>query len=93
MLSIESVGSGLCTLIGATLVYLATPHQKLMRNVACKRAFAATGAAMLFAAALLLMRVMGSATAVFTVIVVAMLLWSLPPLLIGWLRHRAGARP
>lgn len=93
MASVEAVASGLCIIVGAALIYLATPHQKLARRVMAKPLLLTAGSMLVAIAAYLLMTIMGAATAIFTVIIVIMLLWSLPPLLIAWLRHRMDAQP
>jgi hypothetical protein len=35
---------------------------------------------------------MGPATAVFTWMTGLMLLWTIPPVVVGWLRHRQGGK-
>ncbi len=77
---------------GALALYLCAPHQRLLSAPARKPA-AWIGAALLAAALALLLTMMGPATAVFTWMTALALLWTIPPVVIGWLRFRRSARP
>ncbi|RYE70320.1 MAG: hypothetical protein EOP17_01090 [Rhizobiaceae bacterium] len=72
---------------GATVLYLAAPNQSLTRQKAGPPV-AYAGVAALVGALVVLLSLMGPATAVFTWMTGIMLLWTVPPLAIGWLRHR-----
>ncbi|MFT3964560.1 MAG: hypothetical protein QM690_01600 [Sphingobium sp.] len=75
-------------LIGAACFYLAAPHQIVLKPPVSGRALQITGAVALLASLVLLLTQMGSATAVFTWTVGLMVLWSVPPIVIRWLRFR-----
>jgi hypothetical protein len=77
---------------GATGLYLATPHQRLLARPPA--AAWSKPAAMICAACALviLLMLMGPATAVFTWMTGLMLLWTIPPVVVGWLRHRQGGK-
>jgi len=72
---------------GTTLLYLATPHQALRASPLGRWASRA-GLAALAVALILLLRVMGPATAVFAWTTGLMLLWTIPPLAIAFARRR-----
>jgi hypothetical protein len=80
--------AALALLIGAGCLYLASPHQAVSTSPVNGRALRLAGTAALLAALVLLLSRMGPATAVFTWTVGLMLLWSLPPIGLRWLRFR-----
>lgn len=82
-----SLAAAVCLVAGALAVYLSMPHQALVSSTAPRSVRFAGAAALVIALGLLLV-VMGSATAVFTWATALILLWSVPPVIIGWLRHR-----
>lgn len=76
--------AGLCLLAGTIALYLASPNQRLRR---ARLPWARwTGWALLIVGQCLLWAIMGAATAVFTSLTAAMLLWSVIPLAIAWRR-------
>ena len=77
---------------GAAALYLAVPNQALIADRAGRPAIW-VGLVALVGALVLLLSLMGPATAVFTWLTGLMLLWSLPPLAIGWLRYRDREKP
>jgi hypothetical protein len=80
--------AALALLIGTGCLYLAAPHQVLTSAPANPRALKIGGAVALIVALMLLAGVMGTATAVFSWTVGLMLLWSIPPVVIRWLKFR-----
>jgi hypothetical protein len=72
------------TLLGAMLVYLASPNQPLLGNARWRVLSGWLGAALLTAGLLLLLAGMRPASAVFTAVTLAMLVWSLAPLAAAW---------
>lgn len=93
-LSLNLVSGFVLIMLGANLVHLASPHQKLMRVAGPRRpVIAAVGTAMLAIATLLLVRALSFLGGIFTALTLVMLLWSVPPLAIAWLRQRREARP
>lgn len=80
--------AALVLLTGAACFYLAAPHQIVLKPPVNIRALRIAGGAALVASLVLLLTQMGSATAVFTWTVGLMLLWSVPPIVIRWLRFR-----
>lgn len=76
-----------CLLIGALLLYLGMPHQKLLRSMPPKWLARGAGAALLAAAIFMLASDMSGSVSIFTAVVMVMTLWSLAPLLFAWLRH------
>jgi hypothetical protein len=74
--------------IGATCLYLAAPHQALLDRVPDLRFLRLAGAFGLIVALVLLLTLMGSATAVFTFTIGLMLLWTVAPIVMRWLIFR-----
>lgn len=73
------------TVAGALLLYLAAPHQKIATRAWGSRAMLAGGVA-LPAGLVLLLTVMGPASAVFAWMTGAMFVWSVVPLAAAWWR-------
>lgn len=80
--------AALALLIGTTCLYVATPHQALFRAALPRKPLIITGCVTLAISLALLLGQMGSATAVFTWMTGLMFLWSVPPVVIRWLRYR-----
>ncbi|WP_375286589.1 hypothetical protein [Sphingomonas sp.] len=81
--------AALALLVGPIALYLASPHQVLLPgHVRRRRAWAWGGAATLVLALALLLAVQGPATAVFTWMTAAMLVWSIVPVAARWWRFR-----
>ena len=80
--------AALLLVVGASWLYLAAPHQIVLKAPVNGRALRLGGIAALTASLVLLLTQMGLATAVFTWTVGLMLLWSVPPIVIRWLRFR-----
>jgi len=78
----------LALIAGAGCIYLAAPHQTLIAPPANSRILRLAGFFGLATALILLLLFMGPATAIFTWTVGMMLLWSVPPIVIRWLRFR-----
>lgn len=74
--------------IGAGCFYLAAPHQALVAVPVSGRALRLAGMIGLVVALGLLLMLMGPATAIFTWTVGLMFLWSVPPVVLRWLRYR-----
>ena len=88
-------GAALAALLltgGAAGLYLATPHQRLLARPFDAPGLRFGGALCAFGALVLLLMRMGPATAVFTWMTGLMLAWTIPPVVIGWLRHRKGGK-
>ena len=88
-LELFAVAGGLAAAAGASLLYLASPNQQATRRRPPRRRLAATGAAAEGLALICFLQVAGPATAVFIWMTVAMLVWSIVPLLAAW--RAAGA--
>lgn len=80
--------AALALILGAGCFYVAAPHQTLITPPANSRTLRLVGLFGLAIALILLLLFMGPATAVFTWMVGMMLLWSIPPIVIRWLRFR-----
>jgi hypothetical protein len=78
---------------GAAGLYLTTSNQRLVAAPLPSRTARVAGLASLFAALALLLGLMGPATAIFTWMIGLMLAWTIPPVVIGWLRHRKEIMP
>lgn len=76
---------------GAAVAYLTAPHQALLKRRMTAPFSKIAGALALFGALAVLLSLMGPATAVFTWATGLMLLWSIGPVAIGWMRHRRSA--
>lgn len=74
-------------IFGASALYLAAPHQQLLR-VAAPRSLALAGGLAIIVALIILLSIMGPATAVFTIFIALMFLWSIPPVVIAWIRFK-----
>ncbi|RSU45302.1 hypothetical protein BRX43_19365 [Sphingomonas sp. S-NIH.Pt15_0812] len=72
-------------------VYAGTPHQALVRHGAGSRPHRMAGALLLLIALVLLLTMQGPATAVFTWVTGAMLVWSIVPAVVRWWRFRQEA--
>jgi len=83
-----ALGAVAASVAGTLLLYLATPHQKLTRRPLPKTPALVGGGAALVLALVLFLQLTGPATAVFVLMTAVMLLWSLPPVLFAWRRHR-----
>lgn len=73
---------------GATCLYMAAPNQALLERTPDKRLLRIAGSCGLVIALGLLLTQMGSATAVFTWVIGLMLLWTVTPVIIRWLKFR-----
>lgn len=78
---------------GAACLYLATTNQRLLADPLPSRTASVAGLAGLLAALAILVGLMGPATAIFTWMIGLMLAWTIPPIAIGWLRHRKKIAP
>lgn len=78
---------------GAACLYQATPHQRLLVTPLSARTALVAGSVCLVGALAILLGLMGSATAVFTWTIGLMTAWTIPPVVIGWLRRRRETRP
>lgn len=76
--------AGLCLLVGTIALYLASPNQRLRETPLPWARWA--GWTLLIVGQVLLWTIMGAATAVFTSLTAAMLLWSVIPLAVAWQR-------
>lgn len=71
-------------LAGALLLYLASANRPRPAGPAGRRRLGRAGAAGLVAGQALLLAALGPAAAVFTAVTLAMLVWSVAPLLLAW---------
>lgn len=76
---------------GALGLYVGTPHQALIAGGGARRSGRIAGIVLLAVALALLMTVQGPATAVFTWMTGAMLVWSIVPVAVRWWRFRREA--
>lgn len=75
-------------LSGGVSLYLTSPNQRwLARSLAWRRA-GWFGLVLLALSLALFLQVAGSASSVFILVTLLMALWSLPPLVIAWLRFK-----
>ena len=79
------------TLVGAILLYLASPNQRATTRKLPGRPIALLGLIALVGGLLLLLAWAGPATAVFIWLTLAMLVWSMVPAVAAWLQHRKAA--
>lgn len=80
------------TLGGATALYAAAPHQKLLAATLPPRRCAMVGALLMAAGLGALLTWAGPATAIFISLTMAMLAFSFVPVAVAWLRHRKEQR-
>lgn len=83
---------GALLVAGALCLYAGAPNQRLLAAPLASRPARAAGCACLAAALAMLLATMGPATAVFTWTTGLMLVWTILPIVIGWLRHRDETR-
>lgn len=86
---IPAIVAAILLIVGSFAVYLASPHQKLRPSPAPHGA-AIMGAVAIAAALIILLTIMGPATAVFAIFIGLMFMWSIPPVAIAWFRYRQG---
>lgn len=79
--------AGILVIAGALLLYAAAPHQRLLSRARPRRMLLVGGGLSLSAALLLLLAIAGPATAVFILLTLAMLVWSIVPLAVAWWRR------
>jgi len=80
------MATGVVTFAAAITLYLASPNQLLVERPLPHRVLAVVGLMLLVVALLLCRQLAGSATAVFILLTLMMLLWSLGPPLIAYFR-------
>lgn len=90
MISLFLTAAAVLIVLGAGLLYLASPNQRLYAAALPLRLLALTGMLLLLVALLLLLQFSGSATSVFILLTGVMLMWTVPPMVIGYLRHKRG---
>ena len=79
-------------ILGSLAAYLASPHQQL-RPASAPRGFAILAAIAILAALIILLTFMGPATAVFATFIGLMVLWSILPVVIAWVRYTQNGKP
>ena len=84
-MTVIAIAAGLCLTLGAVLLYLASPNQRWLA-APLGTAGRWGGWAALAVGQLLLWRIMGVATAIFTSLTLLMLWWSVVPLAVAWRR-------
>jgi len=72
---------------GSMLLYLASRNQKVTVRALPGRIFSLVGGLSLVTALVLLRQYSGSATSVFILMTGVMLVWTIPPMVIAYLRH------
>ena len=83
--------SGMAIVIAGSLaLYLASPQQLLVKRTLPAPILGWTGLVLVFAGLGLLLQWAGPATAVFVAFTLAMLIWTVVPLLPAWLRKPKG---
>ncbi len=92
MTTLLSATTAACLLMAALFLYLSSPHQRLFNRELPRRRLAFEGLVLALALLYLLSRSFAPAISVFILFSGLMLLWTLPPLLIAWLRHGAATR-
>ena len=86
-----AIPAALATLGGATALYVSAPHQVLLGGAVNRRLWRIAGGVLLAAALAMLLAMLGPATAVFTWMTGAMLVWSIVPVVASWWRFRGEA--
>jgi hypothetical protein len=81
-----------CGAAGAFALYLCSPNQRLLTQPLAPRAGVRASVVGLLASLLLFLQVAGPATSVFLLLTLAMFVWTIPPLVIGWRRSPGSAR-
>lgn len=81
-------GAGL-VIVAATMLYLASPNQKLA-VISARRPLGWIGVALMTAGLLLVAGWAGPATSVFIALTAAMTIWSIVPLAVAWRRGGGG---
>lgn len=84
----EIIGASFTVVVAAIMLYLSSPHQKLVLRELPQRTFFIVGLILIVVSLVLFVQFFGSATSVFIVLTVLMLLWSIPPLLIAYVRAK-----
>ena len=81
-----AVLGGVVVVVGATLLYLASPNQRLAKARLPGRLLAWTGIAALASVLALVLRWAGPVASVFIVVTLAMVAWTVLPLIVAWWR-------
>ncbi|TLM77045.1 hypothetical protein ACONUD_08950 [Microbulbifer harenosus] len=74
--------------LGAGLLYLASPNQRIFSSVLPARPLLWAGLLLLALALVLLLQYSGTATSVFILLTGVMFTWTIPPMVIAYLRHK-----
>lgn len=88
-----ALGACIATTLGASLLYLSAPHQKLRPTPLPRQPWVAIGGIALLFALILFWQIAGTATAFFILFTLLMSLWSIPPLGIAYARARRDKQP
>ena len=89
----SGIAGGVLSLVGALLLYGGATRQQLTRRALRRGAFRRAGIAAMIGGLALLLRYAGPATAVFIAVTLAMLVWSVVPIVaVWWHRPREAAR-
>lgn len=92
MIAFYATLAGIAATAGASLLYLASPNQRLRAHRLTGRWPQMLGWGLILCALLLLWQFAGSASGIFILFTLLMAIWSLPPLAIAWLRARKDAQ-
>lgn len=81
-----AVAGGIAVFMGALLLYLASEHQQLWPGHGAHRGLAITGAVGMLLGLIMITQWSGPATSVFITMTLAILVWTVLPLAVAWLR-------
>ncbi|WP_226662774.1 hypothetical protein [Microbulbifer aggregans] len=90
MTALLLISAAVLVALGSMLLYLASTNQRLFSTALPTRAFAWTGLLVLVFALILLLQYSGSGSAVFILLTGMMFVWTIPPMVIAYLRHKKG---
>ena len=92
MTSLLLISAALLIVLGSGLLYLASRNQRLCSTTLPARVLAWGGILLLVFALTLLLQYSGTGTAVFILITGTMFMWTVPPMVIGYLQHKRGEK-
>lgn len=92
MTALLLIAAAVLILLGAGLLYLASPNQRLNVAALPSTLLAWAGLLLLLFALILLLQFSGSATSVFILLTGVMFVWTVPPMVIGYLQHKRGGK-
>ncbi|MCK7598265.1 hypothetical protein M0G74_13360 [Microbulbifer sp. CAU 1566] len=88
MTALLLISAAVLIALGSTLIYLASANQRLFSAALPTRVLAWVGLLLLVLALFLLLQYSGPGSAVFILVTGVMFVWTIPPMVIAYLKHK-----